>query len=192
MDILFSTPDVAVSFICGTIAAAVIIWVSPKGENVTKVKETVEDEDVTQASHQPTKEDIQKVLNQSPHLKKFFGVDNVVTDTKLAPDLSPNTAEDKPIDETDSTATASESTLRPDSQRDTLKKILGDQAFDSETNLEETDALAWISWILFLALCAAGLYFLNVGSKGEFGRFIAGIFPVETSALKIKDYLERV
>jgi len=61
----------------------------------------------------------------------------------------------------------------------------------NEQNTDADDPLITLRSCLGLVVFAFALYAANIVTKGAFGRFIAGMFPVETEALKIKSWLER-
>lgn len=65
-------------------------------------------------------------------------------------------------------------------------------AVDPERYADDLDGdlITLLSWFLFAGMGILVMYVVNVASDGELGRVIAGIFPVETEALKIKGLLE--
>lgn len=112
-----------------------------------------------------TDEKVKETLQKSPHLRKFFGVSDE--------DMS----EQKSSDENIADATKSILSENYDQQ------ILEDASVD--------DPIFKVRFALSVVVCCGGIYAANIVSNGDFGRFICGMFPVETEALKIKSWLER-
>jgi len=83
-----------------------------------------------------------------------------------------------------------------------LKKFFGVEATDENGNISNEklsaelenaandDPVFYPRMILNIIVFCFGVFAANVISKGDFGRFLVGMFPVEAEALKIKSWLE--
>lgn len=57
--------------------------------------------------------------------------------------------------------------------------------------LDASDNLnSLVDGFVFLVGICFGCYAINVFTQGDFGRMVAGMFPAEVSALKMKDYID--
>lgn len=139
-------------------------------------------------------EEVVATLEKSPHLKKFFGVpdaqlskDQKVDDTnsKTAQNESENAVEKEVIEEEAATPKRG-AVQKPPSLKAAIQGI-------ADEDLDEDEFLTiCVGWILTIGMCLAFLFAINLASKGEVGRVIAGMFPVETTALGIKQMLEKL
>jgi len=57
---------------------------------------------------------------------------------------------------------------------------------------EPTNWVKVLDTAIFLVMIAVFCYFVQLSSKGNFGRMLAGIFPREFQTLGLKQYMERV
>lgn len=60
------------------------------------------------------------------------------------------------------------------------------------SQLDSGDTLnSIVDGVVLLVAIAFGCYAVNVFTRGDFGRILAAMFPVEMDSLKLKDYLEK-
>jgi len=176
MEFLSNLSDIIGSFLCGIIFGILIISTSPK----VSTKDLKETSTVTDS----VSEGKELQCTSSPSDCSEMPVDSDVSDTVS------NSNSSEAI-KRHHARVAENGNLSDQNGSKNFKEILEKTTLESLPP-EESEVLVWLSSILFFAACCAALYFINVATKGEFGRFIAGMFPVETAALKIKDYLEKV
>ena len=72
--------------------------------------------------------------------------------------------------------------------KDTNNEILKSRdtaPLDASDNLNSL-----VDGFVFLVGICFGCYAINVFTHGDFGRMVAGMFPAEVSALKMKDYID--
>lgn len=140
-------------------------------------------------------EEVVATLEKSPHLKKFFGVpdaqpskDQKVDDTnsKTTQNESENAVDKEVIEEEEAAKSKRGAVQKPPSLKAAIQGI-------ADEDLDEDEFLTiCVGWILTIGMCLAFLFAINLASKGEVGRVIAGMFPVETTALGIKQMLEKL
>lgn len=72
--------------------------------------------------------------------------------------------------------------------KDTNNEILKSR---DTSPLDASDNLnSLVDGFVFLVGVCFGCYAINVFTHGDFGRMVAGMFPAEVSALKMKDYID--
>lgn len=144
-------------------------------------------EQVTEDNVEISRE-VEATLEKSPHLKKFFGVAvSPPTTTLNSKDTNAGTSI-SPVDSVSKNETVlhDNKLLNPPLLKEVLQNIADDE-------LDEDDFMTMcVGWILTFGMTMAFLFAVNLVSKGEVGRMIAGMFPVETTALGIKQMLERL
>lgn len=120
----------------------------------------------------PISPDIAKKLQQSPHLKKFFGVEQKEGEDEIDATRPNNTNNDQQNGE-----------IEKEKLDDLDLSKLGDM---SEGEMDILSLLTFaVGTFLFLAL----LLVINIATNGDFGRMVVGMFPKETSTLKIDHFL---
>lgn len=113
--------------------------------------------------HVESDEKVKETLQKSPHLKKFFGVTDADMFEQTTGESSDNTS----------------------------NKLLSENFDQSLEDASVDDPIFKLRFALSVVVCCGGIYAANVVTNGDFGRFVCGMFPVETEALKIKSWLER-
>lgn len=132
-------------------------------------------------------EAVSSTLKDKPHLRKFFGLDNTSTATSHATSIS--AAE---------TSISSEHSDNPwintpdpaNKDRSKLKEMVR-KAQQSEMDDEEISVIL-IRAVIGIAMVGGVVVSANIMTKGEVGRFLVGMFPVEAAALGLKEYFEKV
>lgn len=144
--------------------------------------------------------EVASAIGKKPKLKKFFGIsDESIADAinKAAPDLVPvqsvgnATVNDSQNDSLLST-NGNTPKLTPEARakvKEAKDEII--RLIDSQEQLSsvESGLLSWVMFLLTLFGIFAALLLINIATNGDFGRIIVGMFPRETEALKIKDFL---
>lgn len=196
-NIVTNHSDLVASAAIGLVVAVGVISfnkTNPSGE-VTTVKDEdenpskVETEDPSSQSAESVEEMtevISKTLKRKPHLRKFFGLGDANAPAPSEEAL--NDAHDTSGD--DNTSSGNVWIDTPDPEKEKIRDFVR-KAQESDMNDEEIGAVLFRAG--FGVLMVIGfIYSVNVLSKGEVGRFLVGMFPVEAEALGLKDYLQRL
>ncbi len=146
----------------------------------------------TEVTESTITSDVATALGKNPKLKKFFGVSddaltNVLGKDKLNQPLpsvlqvNSNISEKKPKLSPEARTTVNDA-------KDEILRLLDTQ--EQLTSVESGLFSAVMFFITIFGILAA-LLLMNIATNGDFGRIIVGMFPRETEALKIKDFLIR-
>jgi len=74
---------------------------------------------------------------------------------------------------------------------DDMYDDMDEEDMDSEMDDEEISVIL-IRAVIGIAMVGGVVVSANIMTKGEIGRFLVGMFPVEAAALGLKEYLEKV
>lgn len=141
--------------------------------------------------------EIASTMGKKPKLKKFFGVsDETIAkamneeprgsieseerrDLKNLQDVKDDNLQKTPKLSPEARATVSDA-------KDEILKLIDSQ---EQLNNVETGLFSVVMFLITVFGILAALLLINIATNGDFGRIIVGMFPRETEALKIRDFL---
>jgi hypothetical protein len=134
-------------------------------------------------SSQKITDELLEKITRNPKLKSLLGIQEdqmliTTNDERKDIDIPDETTEEKPITE----------------KKNKTEKFTNWKASVSnqlQEDLDDSDGIL-CRWLITIVMIFGGIYAINIATNGEIGRMIAGFFPVETEALKIKHLLEKL